>query len=77
MAYCTIRYVNNKSLIGLVGVTESQLGRGWGKKILYKVSSMLKRKGYSEIRVVTQARNIRAQNLYSSVGFKVAKTEVW
>jgi len=78
VAFCTVRYGQERSAhIGIMGVHKKYCGKGLGKKLLCFVFDMLLSKGVASVTVVTQGRNIAAQNLYQSVGFRTKATELW
>lgn len=78
IAFCTIRYSSlNKAHIGLFGVDVNFIGKGFGKKLINTVISILKCKDIVIVEVVTQGRNYGAQRLYQSAGFVTKETELW
>jgi len=68
---------HNLGSIGLVGVSRNFVGKKVGTHLVNAAIKWLFEKGVSKIKVVTQGRNIPAQRLYQSCGFKTAITELW
>lgn len=78
MAFITIKYKKNKEAsIGLIGVSNQFQGLGYGKHIIDCTIQYLKYKKIKKINVVTQGRNLAAQNLFTSCKFKATKSEIW
>ena len=61
--------------LGLVAVASDQAGRGHGSRMLGAALNWLAGRGCSQIRVVTQARNINANRLYEANSFRTVCTE--
>lgn len=79
LGFCSIKYnfPSKSASIGLFGLARKYHGRGFGKALLFMVSSELRRKGILRIDVVTQGRNYAAQRLYQKAGFLTKATELW
>jgi dTDP-4-amino-4,6-dideoxy-D-galactose acyltransferase len=75
--YVTVKVSRNFGAIGLIGVREDFRENGIGTSLLQGLEVFLSRLDVPLIRVVTQGRNIAAQNLYSRCGYSVVKSEYW
>lgn len=63
--------------IGLVAVDPAAQGRGLGKKLVASALQALKDRGLARATVVTQGRNIGAQRLYQTLGFRTQRVQTW
>lgn len=63
--------------IGLVAVGEKHQGRGVGRRLIAGALRWFLDAAVVEVDVATQARNIRAQRLYQSSGFKSQSSSLW
>ncbi|MBA4385134.1 MAG: hypothetical protein C0410_10400 [Anaerolinea sp.] len=63
--------------IGLVGVNPQYRGQGIGLNLQMEVLSQLRNLGVNNVEVVTQGRNIRAQNLYQKSGYRLKSIDLW
>ena len=61
--------------LGLVAVAADEGGRGYGGRMIEGALGWLARRDCSRVRVVTQARNARANGLYESRGFETVSVE--
>ena len=78
VAFCSISLQNKSNAsIGLFGVDSNLYGNGFGTFLLEKVSSELFDIGIKKIKVVTQGRNIPAQNLYQKCKFRLDNIEIY
>ncbi|MGE4505032.1 MAG: GNAT family N-acetyltransferase [Desulfovibrionaceae bacterium] len=78
VAFCTLRYGKEKAAnIGVLGLDDLYQGRGLGKRLLQCLFNQLLELDVKTLTVVTQGRNIPAQNLYQSVGFRTKATQLW
>jgi dTDP-4-amino-4,6-dideoxy-D-galactose acyltransferase len=78
VGYISCRIQNNCiGSIGLVGVSKEHAGKKIGTYLLDTAVKWFHSKGVVKINVVTQGRNIPAQRLYQSCGFKTTSTELW
>lgn len=76
IGFTTIKYINSDTIrVGLFGVLSEFQGRGFGKQMLNNLILSLKKKSIKKILIATQGKNVNAQNLYESIGFKRIKTE--
>ena len=63
--------------IGLVGVNSHMRGAGIGRTLVNASLNYFRDQCVKEVRVVTQGRNITAQRLYQSVGFRTCSLNIW
>jgi predicted GNAT family acetyltransferase len=66
-----------KAQIGLVGTREAWRGKGLSLELQRFISEELRNEDIMEIEVVTQGRNIPAQNLYQRAGYFVKSIDLW
>ena len=79
LAY-TSAYINPANCsaeIGLVGVHPDRRGQGMGLDLQIWVLRQLKTLGVNDVEVVTQGRNISAQNLYQRSGYRLKSIDFW
>lgn len=67
----------NIGRIGLLGVGSASKGRGYGQALVDAAQQYFRQRQASEVRVVTQGRNIAAQRLYQSCGFRAQAIRLW
>jgi dTDP-4-amino-4,6-dideoxy-D-galactose acyltransferase len=65
----TLKYGEENGTIGLMAVSESAQGKGYGKKLIKSCMYDLHKRGISKIEVPTQANNIAACRFYEKCGF--------
>lgn len=63
--------------IGLVAVDPAAQGHGLGTKLVASTLQALRDRGLLTATVVTQARNIGAQRLYQTLGFRTQRVQTW
>lgn len=63
--------------IGLLGLSEEAKGKGFGRQLVQAAQRHFWATGMREVQVVTQGRNIAAQRLYQSCGFRTFKLGLW
>jgi dTDP-4-amino-4,6-dideoxy-D-galactose acyltransferase len=63
--------------IGLVGVGESARGVGLGRGLISAALDWFTVEGLERVEVVTQGRNVPAQRLYQSQGFRTLNVALW
>lgn len=68
---------NGIGQIGLVGVSRSFQGKGFGQKLLDESLRWFASAGVGLVEVVTQGRNIAAQRLYQRRGFMTKSVQLW
>lgn len=75
--FITYRYDNIRVSIGLVGVFPEFHQKGVSQKLLDYVNNKAIKKGYSEIIISTQGKNISAINAYIKNGFIFKNIKHW
>jgi dTDP-4-amino-4,6-dideoxy-D-galactose acyltransferase len=68
---------DSKASIGLIAVCETDREAGKGKELVQAAVDFAYSRGREQMTVVTQGRNINAQRVFQSCGFRTCKTEVW
>ena len=68
---------NGHGSIGLVGVDASNQGQGIGYTLVQAALNWFAEQQVTEVEVVTQGRNIRAQRLYQRNGFITQSVQLW
>lgn len=68
---------NKLAHIGLVGVNKQFRGRGIALHLQLEVLRKLRDLGVNNVEVVTQGRNIKAQNLYHKSGYRLQSIDLW
>ena len=63
--------------IGIVGVAREAQGHGLGRDLVAAALHWLGERGVPRVTVVTQGRNIVAQRLYQSMGFRTSTMHCW
>lgn len=63
--------------IGLVAIAPEARGRGFGSRLLAQALDWFAERGVRRVEVVTQGRNVAAQRLYQSAGFRTSQAQVW
>jgi len=63
--------------IGLIGVKGDAQGKGHGRLLVSAAQQYFQGNGATEVRVVTQGRNIAAQRLYQAQGFRTHSVGLW
>jgi ribosomal protein S18 acetylase RimI-like enzyme len=63
--------------IGLLGVKSEARGRGLGKSLVAEALRWFAGRGTAEVTVVTQARNLAAQQVYQKAGFQTWAVQLW
>ena len=78
IGYCTVRFTDQHTAsLGLFGIASAHQRQSLGNYLLQLTCADLFNKGYKEINVVTQGKNIGAQRTYQGNGFKTASVEMW
>lgn len=76
--FITLKKMSEKTArIGLIAVELNKQKAGYGKILMDGAKKYLLEHGIEEFYVVTQGKNINAQNFYVSSGFKIYKIEMW
>ncbi len=63
--------------IGLIALKSEAQGKGYGKQLVQAAQHFFFSAGAREVQVVTQGRNISAQRLYQSCGFRTCQLGLW
>ena len=63
--------------IGLVGISPQAQGHGLGQKLVQHGLTWFAGQGITNVEVVTQGRNVRAQRLYQRAGFITEAIQLW
>jgi dTDP-4-amino-4,6-dideoxy-D-galactose acyltransferase len=66
-----------KGNIGLVGVSQDSRGKSIGRLLIDSALNWLVGKNVTQVSVVTQGRNIKAQRLYQRRGFLTRSLQFW
>lgn len=78
IGYCTVRFTDpHTASLGLFGIASAHQRKSLGNYLLQLTCADLFNKGYKEINVVTQGKNIGAQRTYQGNGFKTLSVELW
>ena len=79
VGFCTLRYENKfrRANIGLFSIIPEYRNQNFGKILLIKILSNLKKENFKYVNVVTQSRNFKAQRLYQNCGFKTLSNKIW
>jgi dTDP-4-amino-4,6-dideoxy-D-galactose acyltransferase len=70
IGYVTCHGDPTESHIGLIAVSESAAGQGWGSKLVQRALAWAAEHRHLVMSVATQGRNIAAQRLYQKHGFR-------
>lgn len=78
-AYVTCHLPNrtHQAEIGLVGVSMQSQGKGIGLTLIQHSLAWFDNEGAETVNIVTQGRNIQAQRLYQSCGFRSHAVQLW
>lgn len=77
-AYCSVSSTEaGYARIGLVGSSPDYRGKGLSLSLQEYLSFEMRKEGFEFIEVVTQGRNIPAQNLYRRAGYSVRSIDLW
>lgn len=63
--------------IGLVGIDGARQGMGLGNKLVNKALHWFAQQNVTQVTVVTQGRNVKAQRLYQKCGFLTNSVQLW
>jgi len=79
IGYTSVQYMKTEyaAEIGLVGVHPDFRGRGIGLALQLWVLQFFNKSGVKSVEVVTQGRNISAQNLYQKCGYRLKSIDLW
>lgn len=74
----TIKQISEKEArIGIIAVELTNQKNGYGMKMMNGAKKYLLERGIEKFYVVTQGKNINAQNFYHKCGFVMDKVELW
>ncbi|MFK7873445.1 MAG: GNAT family N-acetyltransferase [Oligoflexales bacterium] len=68
---CTVRDLENRADIGLIGVHETLRGQGVGRKMMCAAMSYAAKRDFPALQVATQVDNVGACAFYENLGFQV------
>jgi dTDP-4-amino-4,6-dideoxy-D-galactose acyltransferase len=75
--YCTCHVEGDVGSIGLVALAVHAQGRSLGRHLIGAAISYFRQQGIRRLNVVTQGRNVRAQQLYQKCGFVTQSVMLW
>ena len=75
--FVTYKIIEQKLVIGLVGVFPEYQGKKISQKLLYYIQNVAIKNNCSEICVSTQGKNIKAINAYIKSGFFIGDIKHW
>ncbi|MEZ4461579.1 MAG: GNAT family N-acetyltransferase [bacterium] len=75
--YVTLHRRDAYGQIGIIAVAETARGRGVGRALVEAAHNQYLQWGLDSAHVVTQLRNIQAQRLYQSNGYRVVSASHW
>src|SRR5262249_11180626 len=67
--YCTCHIQGGAGSIGLLALAAHAQGRSLARRLIAAAISYARQQGVTELKVVTQGRNVRAQRVYQKCGF--------
>jgi len=71
----TLEEKSKSATIGLLAVDRNYRGKLYGKELVMKALQAFRKRGYSEVFVTTQEKNIIACKFYESLGFSAYRKE--
>ena len=77
VGYITCHLSPGVAEIGLFGVSDKAQGKGFGSQLIWQSLRWFKRQGVTDVTVVTQGRNVRAQRVYQKSGFIIRSIQFW
>jgi len=78
IGFCTVRFIDDKNcILGLFGIAEAYQRQSLGTYFLRLIMVDLYERGFSNVRVVTQGKNIAAQRTYQGLQFKTSRVDIW
>jgi ribosomal protein S18 acetylase RimI-like enzyme len=75
--YCTCHIEGGTGSIGLVAVAAQAQGRSLGRRLIAAAICHVRQQGIDRLQVVTQGRNVKAQQLYQKCGFVTDSVMLW
>lgn len=76
VGFITCQFEEAVGRIGLLGLSNGAKGKGYGQQLVQTAQQFFSSNA-TEVRVVTQGRNIAAQRLYQSCGFRTYRVGLW
>ncbi len=67
----------NESKIGLIAIKKEFQGQRLGNALIQFSENLLKKNGFKRLSVITEGRNINAQQFYIKYGFNIKDIECW
>jgi len=77
VGYCTCHIDADTGSIGLLAVAPQAHGQSFGRHLVAAAISHFQQRGVSRLQVVTQGRNVRAQQIYQKCGFVTDSVMLW
>ena len=77
LGFITLKYSNIEPKIGLIAVKKKFQGQKAGKALIQFAENYLIQKEYKSLQVITEGRNIKAQQFYIKYGFNITNIECW
>ncbi len=77
IGFATLKLFDKKARIGLIGINPLFQGKSFGYRLLMAVYNFLVNKEVNSLEVITQGKNVVAQNFYIKHGFKIKEIESW
>jgi dTDP-4-amino-4,6-dideoxy-D-galactose acyltransferase len=77
VGFATARSTHRPARVGLVALKKGYRSRGLGRELMHALFRRLLEKKISDLEVVTQGRNIAAQNFYHQNGFALSNIQAW
>lgn len=68
---------DGRGQIGLLGLAPDAQHQGHGERLLHDALRWYAEHSVTEVQVVTQGRNVRAQRLYQRCGFRTRLVQIW
>lgn len=75
--FITLKYTQTEPKIGLIAVKREYQGKKLGKKLIQFAENYLIEKNFDHLSVITEGRNIKAQQFYIKYGFNIRNIECW
>ena len=77
VGFITLKYSNTEPKIGLIAIKRKLQGYSLGKKLIHFAENFLIERNHKSLQVITEGRNIRAQQFYIKYGFNITNIECW
>ncbi len=76
LGFITYKIIDDKAIIGLLGVCDKHQGKGIGKALLVEVENELSKKQIKELRIPTQLQNKQACRFYKKLGYNIIEKTI-